>query len=170
LAPSPASTNRPRSANEALPRDRLRAPLGFARGGAIVSVLRREQAVGDQGADGVGRAVDEDRHIGFLALGERVEHPVRRLPVTGRTADAEAHAEEVGRSERLLQRRPLWPAVEPPDFTRRAPKGRSISSCTAITWSGSMPCLRTSEAIAGPLSFMNARDLAGRRRSGRGGS
>src|SRR5207344_150981 len=37
-------------------------------------------------------------------LGERVEHPVRRLPATGRTADAQAHAEEVWRPERLLQR------------------------------------------------------------------
>src|SRR6185436_14581913 len=80
------------------------ASLRFARRGSIVSVLRREQTVADQREDRVRAVVDQDRHVGLLALGERVEHPVRRLLAPGRTTDAEPDPEEVGRSERLLQR------------------------------------------------------------------
>jgi hypothetical protein len=55
----------------------------------VVEVLGLGQALGDQGLDGVGAAVEGEREFLPLGRGEVPEHEVGRVHAAGRTADSE---------------------------------------------------------------------------------
>jgi hypothetical protein len=56
----------------------------------VVQVLSLGQALGDQGLDGVGAAIEGEREFLPLGRGEVPEHEVRGVHAARRAADAEA--------------------------------------------------------------------------------
>ena len=91
----------------------------------------------------------------------RGRSPRPRREARRRPADADAHADEVGRAEVLHddERSPLWPAWPPPILRRTSPKGRSSSSCRTIDVARRDLEERHRRLHAAPDSFMNVSGL-----------
>ena len=121
----------------------------------VDGALRRLEPLGVEQLDGVGCCCDEAFRV--LVRLEVGEHVVReRAGIAAfRPPDADAQAEEVrGAEVGATERRPLCPAVPPPRRAWSRASGRSLSSWTTSTASGSSLKNRIAAFTERPESFM----------------